>query len=126
MNTTTAATVPAVTSQIADLMDDLTGFHQALDRIVAAFGELLTADLDADQSQTAIAVLGGLADGHLATLLGLTLRKIASPDTNPALADLTDDRKQTLRRLGAEYAAAIADDYTTRVAAEASAAIDGS
>jgi hypothetical protein len=126
MNTTTAATVPAVTSQIADLMDDLTGFHPALDRIVAAFGELLTADLDADQSQTAIAVLGGLADGHLATLLGLTLRKIASPDTNPALADLTDDRKQTLRRLGAEYAAAIADDYTTRVAAEASAAIDGS
>jgi hypothetical protein len=121
----TTDTVPALDSQIADLMDDLTGFHPVLDRLVATFGELLTADLDADQSQSAVAVLGGLADGSVATLLGLSLRRIANPDANPALASLDDVRKQTLRRAGAEYAAEISNRYLTSTASEACAAIEG-
>lgn len=121
-NTTTTA---ALSPEIADLIADLTGFHPALDRLVAAFGDLLAADLDADQSYSAVAVLGGLADGSVATLLGLTLRQIANPDANPALSDLPAKRKQTLRRLGAEYAATLADPYTEQLAASASAAIEG-
>lgn len=118
-------TTIAITSEIADLMDALTGFHPALDRAVSALAELAVADLDADQSQTAVAALGGLEEGHFATLLGLVVRHIASPDTNPALADLPDERKQTLRRLGAEYAAAMDDEHTKSLASEASAVIDG-
>lgn len=125
MTTITHTPAPAITSEIADLMDDLTGFHPALDRLVAAFGDVLTADLDADGSLSAVAVLGGLADGSVATLLGLAVRQIANPDTNPALTDLPDARKQTLRRLGAEYAAAIADRHLTDTAAAACAAIEG-
>lgn len=122
---TTARTTPALTNEIADLMDVLTGFHPALDRAVSALGELALADLTADQSQTAVAALGGLEDGHFATLLGLVVRHIASPEMNPALVGLPDDRKQTLRRLGAEYAAAIDSLDMTELASEASAAIDG-
>lgn len=121
--TSTPVTVPA---KISDLVDDLTGFHPALDRLVAAFEDVITADLTADQSMAAVAVLGGLADGNAATLLGLVLQHIANPDTNPALADLPAARKRKLRRLGSEYCAQIADDYLTDTAAEASAAIEGS
>lgn len=121
----TIATVPAITTETADLMDDLTGFHPALDRLVAAFGDVLTADFTADESMSAVAVLGGLADGHMATLLGLVLRQVANPDSNPALADLPAARKQTLRRLGAEYAAEISNDYLAQTASEACAAIEG-
>jgi hypothetical protein len=130
MNTMTltpksTATVPAVPTQITDLVDALTGFHPALDRAVLALEDLAAADLDADRSQSVVAALGGLTDGHMATLLGLVLRHIANPDTNRALAGLPEDRKQTLRRLGAEYAAAISDTYPTDLASEASAAIEG-
>lgn len=118
-------TTIAITNEIADLVDTLTGFHPALDRAVSALAELAVADLTADQSQTAVAALGGLEGGHVATLLGLVVRHIASPDTNPALTDLPDARKQTLRRLGAEYAAGIDDRDLTQIASEASAVIDG-
>lgn len=121
----TTVTVPAVLAQIQDLAYDLTGFHPAVDRAVAALEELATASLDADQSQSAVAVLGGLADGSLATLLGLVVRHIANPDTNPALADLPTDRKQQLRRLGAEYTAGISSDYLTDIASETCAVIEG-
>jgi hypothetical protein len=123
--TNTTLTLAPVTAQIADLMDDLTGFHPVLDRLVAAFADVLTADFTTDQTMSAIAVLGGLADGHTATLLGLVLRQIANPDTNPALADLPETRKQTLRRLGAEYAAEISSNYLARPASEACAVIEG-
>ncbi len=123
--TTTTLTPTPVTAQIADLMDDLTGFHPVLDRLVAAFGDVLTTDFTADQSQSAVAVLGGFADGHMATLLGLVLRQVANPDANPARADLPADRKQTLRRLGAEYAAEISNRYLEQTASEACAAIEG-
>lgn len=118
-------TAPALTTEIADLMDDLTGFHPALDRAVAAVGDLLTADLDTDQTQSAIAALGGLADGSFATLLGLAVRHLANPDSNAALADLPTESKQTLRRLGAEYTAAISSNDLTDLASGASAVIDG-
>lgn len=120
-----AAQHPGVDSELADLMDELTGFHPALDRLVAAYGELLGADLTTDQTQTAVAVLGGLADGHIATLHGLAVRRIADPDANPALAGLPSKRKQKLRRLGAEYAAAADAAFTSQTAAEISAVIDG-
>lgn len=125
ITTDATATAPVLTSEIADLADDLTGFHPALDRAVAALAELAVSELDIDRSQTAVAALGGLTDGSFATLLGLVVRYIASPDHNPALADLPDARKQTLRRLGAEYAAALDDSYVGQIAAEASAVIDG-
>jgi hypothetical protein len=125
MKTITQTAVPAISADIAALMDDLTGFHPALDRLVAAFGDVLTADLDADQSQSTVAVLGGLADGSVSTLLGLALRRIADPDVNPALADLPADRKRTLRHLGAEYAAEISNRYLEQTASEACAAIEG-
>jgi len=127
MNTITQpiTNAPGITAEISDLMDDLTGFHPVLDRLVAAFGDVLTADLTTDQTMSAVAVLGGLADGNVATLLGLTLRRIADPDANQALADLPADRKQTLRRLGAEYAAAITDRHIEQTASEACAAIEG-
>lgn len=123
--TTTTATLSAPTAQIADLVDDLTGFHPALDRAVTALAELATADLDADRSQSAVAALGGFTDGSVATLLGLVVRHIASPDHNPALAGLPTDRQQTLRRLGAEYAAAVAADDVAQLAADAAAVIEG-
>ena len=122
--TTNTTTVQALTAEIADLVDDLTGFHPALDRAVSALAELAVADLDIDRSQSAVAALGGLADGSFATLLGLVVRHIASPDHNPALANLPTERKQTLRRLGAEYAAGIADRHLSAYASEASAAIE--
>lgn len=127
MNTTAhaTATVPAITSEAVDLMAALTGFHPALDRIVSGFGELLAADLDADQSQSLVAALGAFDDGNLRTLLGMAVRQIANPDTNPALADLPEDRQQTLRRLGAEHVAALDDPALAYTAAEISAAIDG-
>jgi hypothetical protein len=124
---TTTATLPTATvpTEIADLIDDLTGFHPVLDRLVAAFGDVLAADFTADESMSAVAVLGGLADGHLATLLGLVLRQVANPDTNRALAHLPADRQQKLRRLGAEYAAEISSNYLARAASEACAVIEG-
>ena len=123
--TETTVSVPAVLAQIQELAYDLTGFHPALDRAVSGLVELATATLDADQSQSAVAALGGLADGSLATLLGLTVRHLANPDTNAALADLPTDRKQALRRLGAEYTAAISGDCLTDIASEVCAVIDG-
>lgn len=125
MNAITTAVVPATTTtEAAALIEDLTGFHPVLDRLAAAFGDVLNADLTADQSMAAVAVLGALNNGNIATLLGLTLRHVANPDTNPALADLDDVRKQTLRRSGAEYAAAITEQHIEQAAAEACAAID--
>jgi hypothetical protein len=122
---TTITHTPAISAEISDLMDGLTGFHPALDRLVSAFGELLTADLTADESMATVAVLGGLDEGNVATLLGLALRRIADPDANPALTGLDDVRKQTLRRLGAEYAAEISNRYLTQTASQACAAIEG-
>lgn len=123
--TATVPPVPAVPTQITDLVDDLTGFHPTLDRAVQALEDLAAADLDIDRSQSLAAALGGLADGSLATLVGLVLRHIANPDANRALVDLPESRKQTLRRLGAEYAAGIADPYLERIASETSAVIEG-
>lgn len=124
MNTTTIST-PALSTEIADLMDGLTGFHPALDRIVAGFGELLSADLSADESMSAVAVLGGLVDGSFATLLGLSLRRLADPDANPALASLPEEQQQLLRRIGAEYAAEADNDAQRNRAASAAAVIEG-
>jgi hypothetical protein len=118
-------TVPALPSHITDLVDELTGFHPTLDRAVHALKDLAAADLDADGSQSLVAALGGLTDGSLATLLGLIVRHIADPDANPALADLPADRKQKLRRLGAEYAAGADDWHQQALASEASAVIEG-
>lgn len=123
--TATAIHTTTAPALIADLMADLTGFHPALDRAVDAIGDLLTADLNVDQSQSAVAALGGLSDGSFTTLIALAVQRIADPDANPALAHLDDERKQTLRRLGAEYAAALDDSYVGQLAAEASAVIDG-
>lgn len=125
MTTITNTQTTPVTAEIADLMDDLTGFHPALDRAVAALGDLLTANLNVDRSQSVVAALGGLSGGSFATLTGLVLRQIANPDANPALADLPANRKQTLRRLGAEYAAEISNPYLEQTASHASAAIEG-
>jgi hypothetical protein len=126
MNTTAPiTTVPAITTQAVDLMSDLTGFHPVLDRIVSDLGQLLAADLDADQSQTLVAALGGFEDGNLRTLVAMVVQHLGSPDTNPALVDLPEDRQQTLRRLGAEHVAAVDDPALTRTAAEMSAVIDG-
>ena len=118
-------TAPAVPSHITDLVDTLTGFHPALDRAVQALEDLAAADLNADQSQSAVAALGGLCDGSFATLVGLVVRHIADPDANPALVGLPADRKQTLRRLGAEYAAGADDWRQQALASDASAAIEG-
>lgn len=118
------ATAPVIDEQLAELMDSLTGFLPAVDRVIAAFAELLTTDLTSDQSMSAVAALGALDGGNLATLLGLSLRRIADPDANAALAGLPADRKQQLRRLGAEYAAAIDDRYQQQIAAEVCAVID--
>lgn len=118
------ATVPA-TTQITDLVDDLTGFHPVLDRAVQALEDLAAATLTTDQSQSVVAALAALGDGSVATLIGLVVRRIADPDTNPALAGLPAERKQTLRRLGAEYAALADDDFPRDTAAELAAVIDG-
>lgn len=123
MNTTT--NTQAVSVQLADLMDDLSGFHPALDTLLASVAGLLSADLTADQSQSVIAALGGAEAGNVLTLLALTVRQIGNPDANPALAGLPVDRQQTLRRLGAEYAAAVDDPEQQQLAAEMSAVIDG-
>lgn len=129
MNTTltTAAaqtTTPAISTEIADLMADLTGFHPALDRVVSAIGDLLTAGMDADRSMCAVAAIGAFDFGNVHVLLALTLQQIANPDANPALADLPADRKQTLRRLGAEYVAALDYDHPNEIAAEIAGVID--
>lgn len=119
-----STTTNAVDTQITDLADALTGFHPALDRAVSALADLAAADLTADASQAVVAALGAY-DENLSTLVGLVVQRIANPDANAALAGLPDDRRQTLRRLGAEYAAT-ADDATPRdLAAEISAVIDG-
>ncbi|QLJ06708.1 hypothetical protein HZZ00_37390 (plasmid) [Streptomyces sp. NEAU-sy36] len=120
----TAPTVPASTTQITELAQDLIGFHPALDTAVQALADLAAADLTTERSGAIVAALGGLADGHLATLVGLVLRHIANPDTNPALAHLPADRQQDLRRLGAEYSAEIANHYLEQRAAEACAVIE--
>lgn len=122
-HTTTTAVTATVDTQISDLIADLTGFHPALDRAIAAIGDLVTADLTADQSQSVIAALGGFQDGNAVTLLALAVRRIADPTTNPALADLPDDSKRTLRRLGAEYTAQV--DDCSDIASEISGVIDG-
>lgn len=123
MTTTTNTTAPD--ALVTDLMDDLTGFHPALDRAVSGLGELITADLDADSSQSVIAALGGFVDGSFATLLGLVVRRLADPDVNAGLGHLDSDSKQLLRRLGAEYAAQADSDYQRDTASEISAVIDG-
>jgi hypothetical protein len=123
--TNTPVTVPAISTEITDLMDDLTGFHPALDRAVAALGDLLTSDLSVDQSQSLVAALAGLADGSFTTLVAHAVRSIANPDTNESLRQLSNRSKQDLRRLGAEYVAQ-ADADLRDTASEISAVIDGS
>lgn len=125
MTFTQTTTAPVVDTQLADLTADLTGFHPVLDRLVSALADVAAADFTAEESMTAVAVLGGLADGSAATLLGLVLRQVANPDTNPALTGLPEAGKRTLRRLGAEYAAAADDDNQRAVAAGAAAVLDG-
>lgn len=125
MNTTTS-TGPGITDEIADMMDDLTGFNPALDRVVAALGDMLTAGMNAEQSQSAIAALSGCVDSNVRTLTALVVRQLGNPDANPALADLDDTRKQTLRRLGAEHAAAIGNTDLDDTAAAMTAAISHS
>ncbi|MDF2712395.1 MAG: hypothetical protein K0R62_8047 [Nonomuraea muscovyensis] len=124
MNTTTHTTAAALTTEIADQMDALTGFHPALDRVVTALGDLLAADLDAERTQAVIAALSGCADGNLRTLTALIVRQLGNPDANPALTGLDDTRKQTLRRLGAEHAAQVADFELDATASERAAVID--
>jgi len=124
MTTTTTNTAAAIPSEVSDLMDDLTGFHPALDRAVAALGDLITADLTTDESMCIVAALGGLADGSFRTLVGMAVREIGNPDTNPALAGLPADRQQTLRRLGAEHVAAVDDRHLDDTAAEMAAVIE--
>ncbi|MEW1568288.1 hypothetical protein AB0454_35590 [Streptomyces sp. NPDC093509] len=130
MNTTltTAAaqtTTPGISTEIAELMEDLTGFHPAVDRVVSTIGDLLTAGMNADRSMCAVAAIGAFDQGNIHVLLALVLQQIANPDANPALADLPDDRKQTLRRLGSEYVAALDYDHPTQVASEIAGAIGG-
>lgn len=125
MNTNSIpTTAPAVSTEITDVATQLVGFHPALDRAVTALVDLLEAGLTTDQSMCVVAALGG-AEDSLSRLLGLVLRQIANPDTNPALADLPTGPKQALRRLGAEYAAGIDDDYLRQSAAEVCAVIEG-
>lgn len=119
MNTTATAN-----TQIRDMADDLTGFHPLLDQAVTALAALAEADLTADQSQSLVAALGGFDDTTVATLAALVVKRIADPDTNRSLTDLPEDRKQTLRRLGSEYAAAV-DNGPQPIASEISAVIDG-
>lgn len=115
-----------VTAEIAEQMESLTGFHPALDRVVSALGDLLAADLDAERTQAVIAALGGCVDGNLRTLTALVVRQLGNPDANPALTGLDDTRKQALRRLGAEHAAALSDFELDATASEMAAVLDGS
>lgn len=129
MTTTTltpTATVPALTTDIAELVDVLTGFHPALDRAVAGLRDLLTADLTTEQTMGVIAALGGLADGHLLTLIALIVRQLGNPDANSALAHLGLDAKQALRLNGAAYAAYVTDDSLTEFPATMCHSIDPS
>lgn len=123
--TTLTIVESATTAEITEQMDTLTGFHPALDRAVAALGDLLTADLDADRTQSIIAALSGCADGNLRTLTALIVRQLGNPDANPALHGLDDDQKQDLRRLGAEHAAALSNTRLDETASAMAAVIDG-
>ena len=117
--------VPRITSEIAAVMDDLTGFHPALDRVVASIGDLLATDMDARQSMGVVAALGAFGDSNVHILLALALQQIANPDANPSLNDLPKARKQALRRLGSEYVAAADDSPLQEIAAETTAVIEG-
>lgn len=121
----TNAFAPTVPAEITDLMDDLTGFDPALDSALAAIGDLLTADLTPDRRQSLVAAIGGFEGGNVMTLLAMTVRQLATPDA-PPLNSLPKARKQDLRRLGAEYAAAINDSGAQQIASEISGVIDGS
>jgi hypothetical protein len=106
-------------------MADLTGFHPALDRVIAAIGDLATADLTADHSMGVVAAIGAFDTSNVHILLALVLQQIANPDANPSLADLPKAHKQALRRLGSEYVAASDDSALQEIAADASAVIEG-
>lgn len=124
-HTANTTAVPRITSEIADVMDDLTGFHPALDRVIASIGDLLTTDMDANQSMGVVAAIGAFDTSNVHILLALALQQIANPDANPSLADLPTTSKQALRRLGAEYVAAADDSDLQEIAAWAPAVIDG-
>lgn len=121
----TLTTQTAADTQISQTVNSLTGFHPALDRVVNALQDLADADLTADETQSVVGAIGAIDTGNVNALVGLIVRHLADPDRNPALADLPTERAQTLRRLGAEYAAGASTDRQQDTAAEISAAIEG-
>lgn len=123
--TTTPAVAPELSADTADLMWELTGFHPALDRVVAAIGELLVTPLTAEDTRNVTAAVGAIEDTNVIGLLGLVVRDLADPALNPALRTLSPEDQDRTRAAGARFAAHLESTLPTESAGQIGCVIDG-
>ncbi|MFD9721110.1 hypothetical protein [Streptomyces sp. NPDC059076] len=106
------------------VLDDTAGVHHGIDLIREGIRHLATTPHTADQTQVVLAALTGEHGADLITAIGLLVRHLTSPDTNPSLRTLPTDRRETVTELGQQYAYLAAEFTPRRHATEAIAHID--
>lgn len=82
--------VPALDTELAGLLEDLTDVQdEGIDLIVAGIRHIALKRLTVDQTQTLAVTLAGSPDGtDVLTAIGLLTARLLNADTNPALRTL--------------------------------------
>ncbi|MEW1754095.1 hypothetical protein [Streptomyces angustmyceticus] len=119
-------TATPVTEEMRDHAALLASFHPAFAKVSEGLMEIAEQEWTADQTSTAIALIGGVNDGvdDLLALIAAVARRLGDPATNPALRDLTPSRAHAVRSLTRQYEAYDRDFAPRSLLAEAAAAAD--
>lgn len=120
MNATAA---PTATTDLDDVLDDLSGIHPGIDLIRQGLNLLATEQHEADRLQTIIAALAGSDGADVLTALAHTLTALTDPHTQDALLHLPASRRKDCELQGLLAAYALNDPDLRIPAGNASAAI---
>ncbi|MFF1358776.1 hypothetical protein [Streptomyces sp. NPDC058297] len=124
LHTAGNAVPPVDGTELGDVLDDLAGIHAGIDLHRDGIRHLALDRHDIDRTQTLIAALAGSPDCDLITAIGLTVQRLATAESNPALRSLPLDVQKTAQLLGERIAFALADPEIHNLAAELAAVID--
>ena len=119
--------MPPLDDELAGLLEDLAAVQDpGVDQILAGLRLIALTPHSIDRTQTLVAVLAGGTDGlNVVALTGQIIARLASPDTNPALRTLPEERQKLAQLNGETTAFVLAHPDLAQFAADTSAAIDG-
>ncbi|MFF8458811.1 hypothetical protein ACF06T_30250 [Streptomyces albidoflavus] len=112
---------------LGDAITDTSGVHAGVDLIREGLLLLASSPLPLDRVPTIIATLAGgtVDEPDIITAIGHLIARLTDASTNPALADLPEERQKAIERKGAEALYRLTDVWPRVPTSDAAALIDG-